>query len=53
MGIDDLDLELTDPLGNHIDPSVAGADPDMEFVASEAIEGMKSETYYIVNPVGG
>ncbi|MCO5204717.1 MAG: hypothetical protein M9928_06785 [Anaerolineae bacterium] len=52
-GIDDLDLELTDPLGNHIDPSVASADPDMEFVASEAIEGMKSETYYIVNPVAG
>ena len=52
-GVDDLDLVLIDPSGNRIDPSVAESDPDIEFVAQEEYEGLRYESYALVNPVAG
>ena len=52
-GVDDLDLVLIDPNGNRIDPSVAESDPDIEFAAQEEYEGLRYESYALVNPIAG
>lgn len=44
-GAGDLDLVLVSPSGRRIDPTVAQADPAIDFGASESVEGLKIEAY--------